>query len=121
MAEGILKSFKPDFQIFSAGIKPEKEISPYAVQVLHEIGVDISKSHPKSTDLYKKQKFDYVITLSESAEKECRNFRASNKYHFEINDPFNLVGTKDEILKVYRDARNEISALLKKLFLNYHL
>ena len=47
MAEGFLKSFDKNLEVFSAGTKVEKLVNPYAVKVMAEDGIDISKQYPK--------------------------------------------------------------------------
>ncbi len=63
MAEGILKSFDNTLYVFSAGIRPEKQISPFAVKVLNEIGIDISKNYPKDINRFENNIFNYLITF----------------------------------------------------------
>src|SRR5437867_395055 len=47
MAEGFLKFFGPDLEVYSAGTRPATRIHPKAVQVMQELGIDISKGFPK--------------------------------------------------------------------------
>ena len=119
MAEGILKSFDKKMQVFSAGIKPEKEISHFAVKVMLENGIDISKNYPKNIKLFKNENFDYLITLSENAKKKCRDLNVNKEINFEVKDPFEVSGTNEEIISEYRKVRDEISNLLKTLSYNY--
>jgi len=110
MAEGILKSFKSDLQVFSAGIKPEREITPYTYKVLDEIGINISGQYPKNIKIFEEKEFDYVITLSENAKLSVNQFDLSvkNNLHFDIEDPFEANGSEKEILRKYRTVRDEI-------------
>ena len=50
MAEGFLKSFDPKLQVFSAGTHPSSRVHPKAIQVMREVGIDISESYPKDVD-----------------------------------------------------------------------
>ncbi|MCF6183173.1 MAG: arsenate reductase ArsC [Bacteroidales bacterium] len=115
-AESILKSLKPEFEVYSAGIKPEKEISPYAVKVLAEKGIDISGQYPKSIDVFENRKFDFLITLSESADKGCKNINAKKKLHFDIEDPFEAKGSEYEITEKYREVSDEIMQKISEIF-----
>jgi len=119
MAEGILKSFDKKMQVFSAGIKPEKEISHFAVKVMLENGIDIRKNYPKNIKLFKNENFDYLITLSKNAKEECRDLNINKEIHFEVKDPFEVSGTNEEIISEYRKVRDEISNLLKTLSYNF--
>ena len=63
MAEGFLKAFDNEWQVFSAGTKPAEKINPKAIQVMQEAGIDISGGKPEDVDKYLDQSFDYVITV----------------------------------------------------------
>ena len=115
MAEGFLKSYYKDSEVFSAGIKPEKEISIYAVEVMKEAGIDIAGQYPESIEKFKNEKFDFLITFSESAKNGCEKLSAKTKLHFNIPDPFDAQGNRDEILKEYRLVRDEIFSIIKNL------
>ncbi len=110
MAEGILKSFDENLQVFSAGIKPEKEITSYTIEVLKEAGFDISGQFPKDIKLFEGKEFDYLITLSETAKVYCEKFsdKVNNILHFEIDDPFEEEGSIEEIFQKYRKSRDDI-------------
>jgi len=74
MAEGLVRHFKEeDFESYSAGIDP-KGVHPKAVQVMQEIGIDITGQHSKHLNDIKNIEFDYVITLCGHAEKNCPLF-----------------------------------------------
>ncbi len=110
MAEGFLKFLKPDFEIFSAGTKPAKAVNPNSIIVMHEIGIDISGNYPKNVEIFLKDEFDYVVTVCDSAKESCPIFAGNvkNQIHIGFDDPFDAVGTEEEILIVYRRVRDEI-------------
>ena len=60
MADGIINHFFPSFKVYSAGTKPEK-VNPYAIKVMKQIGIDISKNKSNHTNDYLNIKFDYVL------------------------------------------------------------
>ena len=60
MAEGLLYSFKKNIKIYSAGTKPEP-VNPYAIKVMNEIGIDISKNTSNHVNEY--ADFDFDIKL----------------------------------------------------------
>ena len=66
MAEGFLKSFAPDIEIFSAGTKPASRVHPLAVKVMKEQGIDLSKKFPKNVEQFLNESFDYVITVCDN-------------------------------------------------------
>ena len=52
MAEGFLKAFDNFIDVYSAGTKPEDNVNPYAVKVMQEVGIDISKNKPETVEKY---------------------------------------------------------------------
>lgn len=69
MAHGILKYLCPSIEVHSAGVRPATEVHPLAIQVMSEIGIDISQHYPKSVDQYLNQTWNYVITVCGGHEK----------------------------------------------------
>lgn len=120
MAEGFLKYFAPEFEIFSAGTKPEKEVNPNAVKVMNEIGIDISKHYPKNVDKFLGEEFDYVITVCDNAKETCPTFtgKVGKRLHIGFEDPALARGTEEEVLKIYRRVRDEIKDEFLKLINN---
>ncbi|MDD4603408.1 MAG: arsenate reductase ArsC [Bacteroidales bacterium] len=118
MAEGILKSFNPSLEIYSAGTRPEKEVNPHAVQVMKEIGLDISGSYPKSVDIFTGEAFDIVITVCNNARENCPVFtgKVGRRIHLGFDDPADARGTEEEILAIYRKSRDEIRRKLRELY-----
>jgi len=110
MAEGFLKSFDDFIEIHSAGTKPESKVNPNAIQVMLEMGIDLSQNHPKSVDQYTGKSFDYVITVCDGAKEICPVFTGDvkNRLHIGFDDPADATGTKEEILSEFRRIRNEI-------------
>ncbi|HOO63866.1 MAG TPA: arsenate reductase ArsC [Synergistaceae bacterium] len=123
MAEGILKSIAEDtFEVYSAGITAGSELNPYAVAVMREIGIDISKNRVKSIeDLLKEEDdFEYVITVcDEGKAASCPVFpEAGTQHHWPLDDPGTFTGTEEERLartRVVREAlRERIFEFLKQ-------
>ena len=82
IAEGLLKSKFPAYEIHSAGTKPEINVNPYAIRAMKEINIDISDNYPKLVDDFVDQDFDYVLTVCDSANEICPTFHnAKNKIH----------------------------------------
>ena len=118
MAEGIIKSFDESYEVYSAGTKPAKEVSPYAVVVMKELGIDISKNYPKNSDKFVNESFDYVITVCDNAKEICPVFTGEVKQqlHIGFDDPYDATGTEEEILLEYRRIRDEIKDEFEKMF-----
>jgi arsenate reductase len=124
LAEAIAKKvFKSSVKIESAGSEPKK-VNPYAIRVLQEIGIDISKSLSKSTnELYPRflVDVDYVITLC--AEEVCPVLPSlsSRKLHWPFPDPAGHSDSDEEQIIRFRIARDNILAQIEKFALELNL
>jgi arsenate reductase (thioredoxin) len=110
MAEGLLKSFDKNLEVYSAGTKPAEKVNPFAVKAMQEIGIDISNGIAENVDKYLSQSFDYVITVCDNAKESCPVFIGNVKHrlHIGIDDPADAVGSEEEVMPVYRRVRDEI-------------
>lgn len=110
MAEGYLRHVAGDlFEPLSAGIEP-KGLNPLAVEVMSEIGIDIS--HHKSKDVvgFLGQAVPYVITVCDNAREHCPIFPRTYKFlHWSFDDPAAARGPREEMLAVFRRVRDEIA------------
>lgn len=118
MAEGFLKSFDSELEVFSAGTKPSNQVHPKAIQVMKEVGIDLSKNYPKMVDKFLNDSFDYVITVCDNAKETCPVFvgKVTNRLHMGFEDPADATGTEEEILSVFRKVRDQI----KNEFLEFY-
>ena len=108
MAEGFLKHYKKEWEVYSAGTKP-KSLNPLAVKIMSEKGIDISGYKSKHIDLFLNKKFDYVVTVCDNAKESCPVFPGNAKYlHWSLKDPAAIEGTKEEKLTAFRKIRDEI-------------
>lgn len=110
MAEGFLKSFDKNLEVYSAGTTPAEKVNPFAIKAMKEVGIDISNGIAENVDRYLHQSFDYVITVCDNAKETCPVFMGEVKHrlHIGFDDPADAVGTDDEIMPVYRRVRDEI-------------
>jgi arsenate reductase (thioredoxin) len=110
MAEGFLKSFDKNLEVYSAGTKPAERVNPFAIKAMKEIGIDISNGIAEDVDKYLSQSFDYVITVCDNAKETCPVFMGDVKHrlHIGFDDPADAVGTEDEVMPIYRRVRDEI-------------
>ena len=117
MAEGFLKALDSDLEVHSAGTNPASQVHPKAVQVMKEIGIDISGGFPKNVDRFLDQSFDYVITVCDHAKETCPVFMGDVKeqLHFGFDDPAEATGTEEEVLSEFRRVRDEIRAFVERL------
>ena len=110
MAEGFLKSFDSELEVFSAGTIPAEKVNPNSVIVMDEVGIDISSQFPQNVDEFVDQSFDYVITVCDNAKEVCPIFTGHVKHHIHIpfDDPADATGTEQEVLAVYKRVRDEV-------------
>ena len=118
MAEGILRTLNPEFEVFSAGTRPEKQVNPYAVKVMKEIGIDISGQYPKNVSEFTGKDFDYVLTVCDNAREICPVFTGNVKHrmHIGFDDPACAAGSEEKVSDVYRRVRDEIKEALSEKF-----
>lgn len=111
MAEGFLKSFDPELEVFSAGTNPAARVSPNAIRVMAEKGIDISSGYPKDVNRFLGESFDYVITVCDNAKETCPVFmgKVNSRLHIGFDDPAEAKGSEEEVLSVFRRVRDEIS------------
>jgi arsenate reductase (thioredoxin) len=110
MAEGFLKAATGDIlDVQSAGSKPAGFVHPMAVRVMKEVGIDISQHRSKRLQEFLGQKIETVITVCGNADQACPVFPGQvNRYHWGFVDPAHAQGSEDEILKVFRQVRDEM-------------
>lgn len=119
MAEGHLRHLAGDrFEVFSAGTHPVG-LNAKAVAVMREVGIDISSHQSKSIDKFVSQKFDYVITVCDSAKESCPIFPgAAKSLHYSFQDPAAAQGSAEEQMRVFRRVRDEIGKTLREFLRN---
>jgi len=120
MAEGFLKSFDMDLEVYSAGTNPAEKVNPFAIKAMQEIGIDISIGIAENVDKYLSQSFDFVITVCDNAKETCPVFMGNVKHrlHIGFDDPADAVGTVEEVMPVYRRVRDEIKKEFYEFYLN---
>lgn len=120
MAEGFLTSRNPELEVYSAGTEPADEVHPRAIEVMDELGIDISREAPKSVDNFVDESFDYVITVCDKAKENCPVFTGEVKehLHFSFEDPTQVTGTEEEVLAAFRKVRDEIRDRFGDFFTN---
>ena len=112
MAEGFLREHGGDrFEVYSAGIRMGDEIHPYAVEVMEEIGIDISDQYPKGLKTYMgKMGFNYSIIVCARAEKDCpKTFPGvGTRLVWPFDDPRGEGVPDEERPDKFREVRDEI-------------
>ncbi len=109
MAEGLLRHLgQGRFEAASAGTRKTR-VDPRAVQVMAEIGIDISGQASKRLDGFLEREFDLVVTVCDRAREACPAFPGARAMaHWSFEDPAEAAGTEDEILESFRRVRDRI-------------
>ncbi len=109
MAEGLLRDLAGNrFRVHSAGIEP-KGVAPSAVDAMREIGIDISGQRSKSVEEFADQRFDFVITVCDSARERCPVFvRGGKRLHWSVEDPADAEARGESPLSAFRAARDDL-------------
>ena len=116
MAEGWAKKLKNDcIEAFSAGINPVR-LSSRAVNIMAEVGVDISNQYSKHIDELSGIDFDYVITLCDNARQNCPFFPGKGKViHKPFPDPSLAPGSDEMVMDAFRKTRDDIKKFILSL------
>lgn len=115
MAEGLLRHDGGEsFKVESAGVEPTA-VKPEAIEVMSEIGLDISGHRSKSIDEFVGREFEYVITVCDNANERCPAFPGNvERIHWSFEDPATAIGDEGERLAVFRRVRDEIRERLRQ-------
>ena len=111
MAEAILRSFDKNLEIYSAGIKPVDHISPVAIEVLSEIGIELKPSIPIHFSKFDNLEFDYLITVGDGTNEELdipTSIKYKRKLHLGFHNPYKRFKNRDELLEKCLELRDEI-------------
>ena len=119
MAHGFLQSFDSELEVYSAGTSPIDEVNAKAVEVMAEVGIDISSHSPKHVDCYLNEAWDYVITVCGGAKESCPIFigKVKHRLHIGFDDPSHLTGSTEFIMSEFCRVRDEI----RQQFYNFYL
>jgi arsenate reductase len=115
MAEGILRAAAGDLlDVHSAGSKPAGYVHPKAIQVLREIGIDISQHTSKHMNEFLNRDITTVVTVCGNADQACPIFPGQvNRYHWGFDDPAHATGTDEEVLNCFRSVRDQIKLVFE--------
>ncbi|MBI4524132.1 MAG: arsenate reductase ArsC [Deltaproteobacteria bacterium] len=113
MAEGLARA--AGVTAYSAGTEPAGYVHPLAVQVMGEIGINISGQKSKPLELNMAKDMDAVITVCGEAEEACPVVPHTNRLHWPISDPAKAVGTPEEVVGVFRAVRDDIARRVNEL------
>ncbi|HKR01561.1 MAG TPA: arsenate reductase ArsC [Pyrinomonadaceae bacterium] len=119
MAEGLLRhDGGAKFEVASAGVEPS-HVRAQAIEVMSELGIDISGHRSKSVDEFLGHEFDYVITVCDNANERCPVFPGqTRRIHWSFDDPAAAKGDDAARLAVFRRVRDEIRMRLRDFIIS---
>jgi arsenate reductase len=116
MAEAFLRHYAADqFEVCSAGLEP-KGIHPLTIQVMQEIGLDLSGQYSKNvTEYLGKMHFGFVVTVCSDAEERCPSIfpGISQRLHWAFEDPAAFQGSDEARLEKFRQVRDQIDTQIR--------
>ncbi len=118
MAEGILRHYGADrFEVESAGSEPS-QVNPTAIEVMKEIGIDISRHRSKHVREFLGKHFYYIITVCDKANESCPIFPGpSQRLHWSFPDPPHAKEITGEVKDEFRRVRDMIHEKFKSFAL----
>jgi protein-tyrosine-phosphatase len=119
MAEALARYFFGHRVYFaSAGIK-RGELDPFAVAVMDEIGIDISKHKPHTFEDLEDAGFDLIVSLCPEAHHKALDFTrtlAVDVVYWPTIDPTAVEGSRERVLEAYRNVRDGLIERIRTLF-----
>jgi len=117
MAEGLLRDrYGARYEVHSAGTNPGG-VNPFAVEVMDEVGIDISDHTSDSVDAYADMPLDIVVTVCDDAAENCPYIPAEkDNLHRGFEDPSAVEGTDEEKRAAFRRVRDELADWIDETF-----
>jgi arsenate reductase len=111
MAEGILRAHAGEIiRVESAGSAPTGQVHPLAIEVMREIGIDISGYRSKHLNEFLDEPVHTVITVCGYADQACPVFPGMvHRYHWGFDDPAKSTGSEAEVITAFRRVRDGIA------------
>jgi arsenate reductase len=110
MAEAFFRKYAPSlYKGISAGTKPVSQINPLAVEVMKEVGIDISNQKSKDITEDMMRNSAYIVNMGCMEKESCPTLFLHNLVDWHIEDP------KGKSIENVREIRDEIEQRVKKL------
>lgn len=103
----------------SCGLRLTEDADPFMVEVMDEIGLDLTGHRPKTFDDLEDGSFDIVISLSPQAQHRAVELARNNAIellYWPTHDPTLTEGRRDKILAAYRQTRDELAVRIREHF-----
>jgi arsenate reductase len=111
MAEAILRSFDKELEIYSAGIEPVDHVSPVAIEVLEDIGIQLEPLVPEPFSKFEQIEFDYLITVGDGTAETLTippTIKFKRKMHLGFQNPYKHFKNRNELKEKCCEIRDEI-------------
>ena len=95
------------------------EVDPFAITVMEEIGIDVSKHRSKSFDQLEDTSYDLIVSLSPEAQHravELTRTMACEVEFWRVLDPSLIEGSRETRLHTYREVRDQLLRRIKERF-----
>jgi arsenate reductase len=110
MAEGFFRKYAPrGYSTVSAGTRPAGEINPLAIQVMKEVGIDISKQKSKMITEDMMRNSDKIVNMGCMDKSFCPTLFLNNLIDWNIEDP------KGKSIQKVREIRDDIEKRVRHL------
>jgi len=120
MAEGIMKLLHGrQIYVDSCGVRLGQELDGFVMEVMDEIGIDMSKHKPKTFDQLEDSFYDRIITLSPEAHHHALEMAAymdCDVTLWNTFDPSLETGSREQRLEAYRTVRDQLMTQIKRAF-----
>jgi protein-tyrosine-phosphatase len=119
MAEGLLKHLLGHrIYVDSTGVRP-REIDPFVIEVMEELGIDLSRHRAKSFDDLEDSSYDLIVSLSPEAQHkavEMTRTMACEVEFWNTMDPSIIEGNREVRLQAYREVRDFLKRRIEERF-----
>lgn len=106
-------------EVLSAGTNPVG-VNPQAIEVMAEVGIDISRHRSKHVAEFQGRRLHYVITVCDHAQAMCPTEpRGDVRLHWRFDDPAHAQGPDPERVRVFQRVRNEIGEQILRVAASY--
>lgn len=120
MAAAIMRHFHGSrIYVDSVGVREGDEVDPFAVAVMEEIGIDLSRHRCRTFEDLEDTNFDLIVSLSPEAHHraiEMTRTMACDVEFWNTFDPTLADGSRDAMLAAYREVRDGLLARIKERF-----
>jgi protein-tyrosine-phosphatase len=119
MAEALLKHLLGHrVYVDSVGVR-SREVDPFVLEVMDELGIDLSRHRPKTFDDLEDTSFDLIVSLSPEAQHqavELTRTMACDVEFWNTFDPSLVEGNRETRLQAYRDVRDQLKRRIEERF-----